>query len=247
MLRENLDIVLRDLLSSEVVDDSNKGSVVTNFDGNTNFLKSKFKRKTSNGGSNLDLKSDSIAKLKESEIIATQSTLPILNRDANPANYDKTRRTKRNILRKKIKRDTKVMSEIKDVSSNNDINKRNKRIDKRKALYDFDEIVNDEYKVEFNNEDKATVKAKYLYESCMNYDILQQRAHQPLLDLLDTLGGWPILSPDWDASKFDWLELMAQLRLYNNDILLSEWVGPDIKNSDEFVIQFDQTSLGMKK
>ncbi|CAH0723238.1 unnamed protein product, partial [Brenthis ino] len=91
----------------------------------------------------------------------------------------------------------------------------------------------------------AALKARFLFKSCMNHDILQKRAHQPLLDLLDFFGGWPILKPGWNAKNFDWLELMAQLRLYNNDILISEWVGPDIKNSDEFVIQFDQTSLGL--
>ncbi|XP_049869437.1 neprilysin-4-like isoform X2 [Pectinophora gossypiella] len=91
----------------------------------------------------------------------------------------------------------------------------------------------------------AQLKARYLFKSCMNYEILKKRGHQPLLDLLDLLGGWPILDPQWNGSNFDWLELMAKLRLYNNDILISEWVGPDIKNSDEFVIQFDQTSLGL--
>lgn len=90
----------------------------------------------------------------------------------------------------------------------------------------------------------AALKARFLFKSCMNYEILEKRAHQPLVDLLNLLGGWPILKPDWNSTKFDWLELMAKLRLYNNDILISEWVGPDIKNSDEFVIQFDQTSLG---
>ncbi|XP_061377153.1 neprilysin-4-like isoform X2 [Danaus plexippus] len=91
----------------------------------------------------------------------------------------------------------------------------------------------------------AALKARFLFKSCMNHDILQKRGHVPLLDLLDILGGWPILKPGWDSKNFDWLELMAKLRLYNNDILISEWVGPDIKNSDEFVIQFDQTSLGL--
>lgn len=90
----------------------------------------------------------------------------------------------------------------------------------------------------------ATLKARFLFKSCMNYEILEKRGHQPLLDLLDLFGGWPIINQAWDGSNFDWLELMAKLRLYNNDILISEWVGPDIKNSDEFVIQFDQTSLG---
>ncbi|XP_026752063.2 neprilysin-4-like isoform X2 [Galleria mellonella] len=91
----------------------------------------------------------------------------------------------------------------------------------------------------------AALKARFLFKSCMNYEILQKRGHKPLLDLLELLGGWPILNRQWNAENFDWLELMAKLRLYNNDILISEWVGPDIKNSDEFVIQFDQTSLGL--
>lgn len=90
----------------------------------------------------------------------------------------------------------------------------------------------------------AALKARFLFKSCMNYEILEKRGHQPLLDLLNLLGGWPILDPQWKDEGFNWIELMAKLRLYNNDILISEWVGPDIKNSDEFVIQFDQTSLG---
>lgn len=92
----------------------------------------------------------------------------------------------------------------------------------------------------------AALKSRFLFASCMNHEILEKRGHQPLLDLLNLLGGWPILNQQWNSSTFDWLELMAKLRVYNNDILISEWVGPDIKNSDEFVIQFDQTSLGKK-
>jgi hypothetical protein len=68
-------------------------------------------------------------------------------------------------------------------------------------------------------------------------EILEQRMERPLIVLLDQLGGWPILKPDWESDKFDWLLLTAQLRLYNNDILIAEWVGPDIKNSDKYVIQ----------
>lgn len=91
----------------------------------------------------------------------------------------------------------------------------------------------------------AEEKAKQLYESCMNYELLEKRGIQPVLDLIDNLGGWPVLDPDWSATNFDWLNLTSRLRLYNNDIFLVEWIGPDIKNSDENVIQFDQTTLGL--
>lgn len=65
---------------------------------------------------------------------------------------------------------------------------------------------------------------------------------QPLIALLDELGGWPILRSNWNSSKFDWLLLAARLRLYNNDVLISEWVGPDIKNSNKYVIQVIHTN-----
>lgn len=76
-------------------------------------------------------------------------------------------------------------------------------------------------------------------------DILQRRGKQPLMDLLDQFDGWPILTPDWKPRNFDWNTMMGQLRLFNNDIFLSEWVGPDIKNSSEYIIQIDQQGLGL--
>lgn len=91
----------------------------------------------------------------------------------------------------------------------------------------------------------AEIKAKNLYESCMNYDLLEKRGITPLLDLLNSLGGWPALDTKWKQDNFRWLNLTAKLRLYNNDIFLVQWVGPDIKNSDENIVQFDQTSLGL--
>ncbi|XP_025266965.1 neprilysin-4 isoform X2 [Camponotus floridanus] len=132
-------------------------------------------------------------------------------------------------------------------------------IPKDKAGYDTFEILRESldfvlkelledpilYNVNELDADDATVKAKYLFQSCMNYEILEQRKERPLIRLLDELGGWPILRPEWNPDKFDWLLLTAKLRLYNNDVLISEWVGPDIKNSDKYVIQVDQTSLGL--
>lgn len=91
----------------------------------------------------------------------------------------------------------------------------------------------------------AEIKAKNLYESCMNYELLEKRGIAPLLDLLKSFGGWPALDTKWKDENFNWLNLTARLRLYNNDIFLVQWVGPDIKNSDENIIQFDQTSLGL--
>ena len=68
-------------------------------------------------------------------------------------------------------------------------------------------------------------------------ETLEKRGKEPLFDLLKNLQSWPMIDPNWNSSNFDWVELMAQLRLYNNDILISQWVGPDIMSSSNYIVQ----------
>lgn len=52
------------------------------------------------------------------------------------------------------------------------------------------------------------------------------------------LGGWPVLDGDsWNASRFNWVDTVTTLRQFNNDILLAVWVGPDGKDSDDYIVQ----------
>ncbi|RWS26887.1 neprilysin-like protein, partial [Leptotrombidium deliense] len=95
------------------------------------------------------------------------------------------------------------------------------------------------------NDSNATMNAKILYASCMNEYMIESRGAQPLLTLLNTLGGWPVLNSTHWFEAIEWIDLIAQLRHYNNDILISQWVGPDNKNSSVYVIQLDQPELGM--
>ncbi|KAH1027114.1 hypothetical protein HUJ05_000682 [Dendroctonus ponderosae] len=90
-----------------------------------------------------------------------------------------------------------------------------------------------------NNTLDATVKAKLFYQSCMDELSISKRANQPLADVLQYLGGWPIVSQVWAGNRED------LLRLLNNDVLISQWVGPDMKNANQYVVHVDQTSLGL--
>lgn len=93
-----------------------------------------------------------------------------------------------------------------------------------------------EYQLVFWNNKKSNVLLQSSYYLYLVGNV-QQRGHKPLLDLLEKLGGWPIINPQWNSTNFDWLMLVAKLRLYNNDILISEWVGSDIQNSKEYIVQ----------
>ncbi|WAR15723.1 NEP4-like protein [Mya arenaria] len=76
--------------------------------------------------------------------------------------------------------------------------------------------------------------------------LIDERDLNPALDFLDELGGWPVAEgEDWREDEFDLIELLAKLRLYNNKILLDQWVGSDDKNSERYIIQVDQPELGM--
>ncbi|XP_054714705.1 neprilysin-4-like isoform X2 [Uloborus diversus] len=91
----------------------------------------------------------------------------------------------------------------------------------------------------------ATISAKNLYASCMNERAIEQLRERPLVQLLDELGGWPVTNPNWTEESFDWVEQVARLRQYSNDILIGQWVGPDGKNSSVHIIQLDQADLGL--
>ena len=78
----------------------------------------------------------------------------------------------------------------------------------------------------------------------MSPDSIEVRQEEPLLELLGHFGGWPVLEGNsWKADNFSWINLVTSLRHFNNDILVMIWVGPDGKDSNDFIVQFDQSDL----
>lgn len=65
--------------------------------------------------------------------------------------------------------------------------------------------------------------------------LIEERNIQVVLDLLKSLGGWPILGNssggNWKEDKFDMSELLIGLMFYYNSPLVDTWVYTDMKNS----------------
>ncbi|XP_064642722.1 membrane metallo-endopeptidase-like 1 isoform X4 [Lineus longissimus] len=91
----------------------------------------------------------------------------------------------------------------------------------------------------------SVVKSKHLYTSCVNESLIDERDLTPMWPLLNELGGWPVLNKTWDDSKFDLVQMLVKLRLYNNRLLINHLVSPDDKQSDKYINQLDQASLAM--
>ncbi|XP_040061858.1 neprilysin-2 isoform X2 [Ixodes scapularis] len=91
-------------------------------------------------------------------------------------------------------------------------------------------------------------KMKHMYRSCFNTSLIDSYAEEPLQKVLKVLGGWPVVEgPGWNASKFHWLDALIQYRNfgYSHDILLDLSVIPDFRNNTRYIIDLDQTSLGL--
>nr|XP_054955045.1 membrane metallo-endopeptidase-like 1 isoform X8 [Pan paniscus] len=46
----------------------------------------------------------------------------------------------------------------------------------------------------------AVEKARTLYRSCMNQSVIEKRGSQPLLDILEVVGGWPVATDRWNET-----------------------------------------------
>jgi Peptidase family M13 len=61
---------------------------------------------------------------------------------------------------------------------------------------------------------------------------------QPLRDILKTLGGWPVIEPNWKPPNRSIENLMGTLRgEYSEPVLIELYVGADDKNSSINILQ----------
>ncbi|XP_003739567.2 neprilysin-2 [Galendromus occidentalis] len=92
------------------------------------------------------------------------------------------------------------------------------------------------------------VKLKYLYQSCVNTTHLDNLGEEPLQKILRDLGGWPVIEGNrWNESAFDWLDIIIKFRDlgFSHDIIFDLSVIPDFRNNTQYLIDLDQTSLGL--
>lgn len=85
---------------------------------------------------------------------------------------------------------------------------------------------------------KAEKKAKYYFLSCMDAnDTVESLGAKPMLDLLDSIGGWNI-SGKFNLSEWSLQNSMHILQnVYNMDGLFTWAVNEDDRNSSRHIIQ----------
>ncbi|KFM72483.1 Endothelin-converting enzyme 1, partial [Stegodyphus mimosarum] len=91
---------------------------------------------------------------------------------------------------------------------------------------------------------------KSMYWSCMKTEKIEEKGIEPLRDILDSLGGWPMLKGNsWEAASFDWIETLRRLRElgYDHSILIGLQVTSNKIFGLPHTIMLDHASLGIPR
>lgn len=79
------------------------------------------------------------------------------------------------------------------------------------------------------NEPKPFQLVKQFYSSCLDEVTIEERGLQPLHDILDSYGGWPVIEGDaWDENATDWVNMVGYI--FGLD------VATDMKNSSKNIL-----------
>ncbi|CAL8113994.1 unnamed protein product [Orchesella dallaii] len=76
--------------------------------------------------------------------------------------------------------------------------------------------------------------AKSFFKKCSDVDELDRVGLQPLWDILEKYGGWPMLYEEgkWNSSNFDWMKSMADLKkFFGTSAILDLEINPNQYNS----------------
>ena len=84
---------------------------------------------------------------------------------------------------------------------------------------------------------EATQKAKTFYDACMDESTINKVGSQPLLDIINGLGGWNVTQV-WNKTQFDFAKLLQKVhRIYSVSAFFTTEVDADDKNSSKNAIK----------
>lgn len=85
----------------------------------------------------------------------------------------------------------------------------------------------------------AFILAKQFNKMCLDEKGRNQTGVNPLLEILEKIGGWPVVKGDkWDADHWDWLQAHREMNEFgmNSDVIVEFSIKPHFQNSSKRVI-----------
>lgn len=90
--------------------------------------------------------------------------------------------------------------------------------------------------------------ARKLYSMCMDEPTLDDLGTAPMLEMIDAVGGWPVLTDDgWLDNNFSWMNQVYRFREIglSVDYFVDLSVKVNHKNTSEHIVELDRAVLGL--
>lgn len=83
------------------------------------------------------------------------------------------------------------------------------------------------------------VNVKNLYKACMNTEAIESLGIDPVLNTMNLMGGWPVVTTSWNSEDWTWRKSVELSRLhgYSVSYFLSFSVSTDNKDSTKRIIR----------
>ena len=97
--------------------------------------------------------------------------------------------------------------------------------------------------IEEQDESHYKTKMKIAYSLCMNTTAIEEQGIEPLVEMFDLLGKWPVvLGPQWNESEFNLERTLVDMRRYGymHDIFAKVTVDPI---ADFYIVRIGQPDL----
>lgn len=91
---------------------------------------------------------------------------------------------------------------------------------------------------------------KRLYRACVNTALIDEQGPTPVRNVINNMGGWPVLETNWDPTdQWTWQRSVQLSRQFGYSVsnFMSVSVSTDNKNSSRRIIRIDQASLGLSR
>lgn len=93
------------------------------------------------------------------------------------------------------------------------------------------------------SEFRAFTLAKTYFNDCLNHDKINLLGKTPLLDKFDELGGWPLLTTDWNETSFIWQDFID--KMYNlgfvENYLIFFFLSPNPQDPTKYLAEISQS------
>lgn len=89
-------------------------------------------------------------------------------------------------------------------------------------------------------------KAIDLYKGCLDLDARERTGLVPLKQILDKIGGWPLVDRQWSPENYSWASAYTYLRgRLGLNYIINMYVDVDSKKTSRRIIYLDRPTLGL--